>query len=417
MISPEDAARALLVSKADRWFWGLIGSTIVLLVGVVMEEWEPLERFHTHNVNTRTRTRTPRTLVIRSQWAWKKLGVGLVILGIAGEGFCEFFGAKAETAVRNFDNGMTLKAQEEAGNAETSANGAASAAMNAIGASAVAMGLGQEANNEAVSADTSASNALTQAGIVTTQVAAVEAKRAELEKALGNLAVCNAPRVIPLWIRSPPTESSVEVLWPFKEFNAIIEFVPEFEAAKAARNIADALTYAKWTVVSVSPVFDIPEGVSVQPYEDRRPREESEKETIYEERLQQQYEERSQNAAIALIKLLHSYSWEASRGHLGDNDRIPPNTVRIRVGLYPAAPITVPGTVTGSIAEQNMRFEEKTQQALKEDMERLVRETNEELAKGSISPKDAAERIALFEDSIAEEQQPCRPLKFLTPAE
>jgi hypothetical protein len=75
VISSDDAARALLVAKADKWFWGLIWSTVILLVGCLMEEIHPLNRLHTHNVNTRTRMRTPRTWVIRGQWLYTKTSV------------------------------------------------------------------------------------------------------------------------------------------------------------------------------------------------------------------------------------------------------------------------------------------------------------------------------------------------------
>lgn len=131
MISPDDVARAVLVAKADKWFWGLIGFTLILLVGAIMEELHPLNRLHTHSVNTRTRTRTPRIWVIRSQKAYEIAAVVLVIGGIAGEGFCEFFGAKAEDAVRNFDNEIAIKAGVAAKDALGDATDAQDAASDA----------------------------------------------------------------------------------------------------------------------------------------------------------------------------------------------------------------------------------------------------------------------------------------------
>ena len=131
VISPSDAARAALVAKADGWFWGLIWSTVVLFIGAIMEEISPLDKLHTHIVNTRTRVRTPRTWVTRSQSGYKKLAIILVVAGIAGEGFCEFFGAKAETAVRNFDEGIAAKAELDAGTAAVSAKRAEDSARAA----------------------------------------------------------------------------------------------------------------------------------------------------------------------------------------------------------------------------------------------------------------------------------------------
>lgn len=127
------AARALLISKADGFFWGLIGSTIILFVGAIMEYVHPLNRLPTHNVNTRTHARTPRNWVIRSQSAWHNIAIVFVVVGIGGEGVFEYLGARAESAVRNFDNRIAVQAETDAGNAEISAKNAAAAAIVAKG--------------------------------------------------------------------------------------------------------------------------------------------------------------------------------------------------------------------------------------------------------------------------------------------
>ncbi len=133
-----------------------------------MEEVHPLNRLHTHNVNTRTRVRTPRIWVIRSQTAYARLAVVFVIGGIAGEGFCEFFGAKAETAVRNFDNGIAVKAEGEAVEAKNAAHDAgvfSIIAQNAAGDAQIkadaANRLSGSALNQSNTANTLASNAIT----------------------------------------------------------------------------------------------------------------------------------------------------------------------------------------------------------------------------------------------------------------
>jgi hypothetical protein len=79
-----------------------------------MEEWNPFKRLPTHSVNLRTRIRSARVWVKRCKKAYKHLAVLLVIAGIAGEGIFEYLGARAETAVRNFDNGIAVAAQNEA---------------------------------------------------------------------------------------------------------------------------------------------------------------------------------------------------------------------------------------------------------------------------------------------------------------
>jgi len=126
VIFSDDAARMVLIQKADQCFWGLIISTIILFVGAIMEYWHPLKRFHTHNVNTRTRERSPRTWVIRSQGAWEKIAVAFVVIGIGGEGIFEYVGARAETAVRNFDNQTAITAGRAADGAVNDFNTAQS---------------------------------------------------------------------------------------------------------------------------------------------------------------------------------------------------------------------------------------------------------------------------------------------------
>jgi hypothetical protein len=69
--------------------------------------------------------------VIRSQAWWKKVAIFLIIAGIAGEGVCEFLGAKAETAVRNFDETVAGDAAKNADRARCSADKADAAARDA----------------------------------------------------------------------------------------------------------------------------------------------------------------------------------------------------------------------------------------------------------------------------------------------
>lgn len=155
MVFLNDVVRAELVSKADAWGWRLVWSTIALLVGIIMEEWRPLDRLYTHNVNTRTKARIPRVWVIRSQLWYAKLAFILVFGAIAAEGICEFFGAKAESAVRNFDNQTAIKAgsaahsaADDAAQAKTDAGSAHTLAQSASDISGKAKTEAGEAENE-----------------------------------------------------------------------------------------------------------------------------------------------------------------------------------------------------------------------------------------------------------------------------
>lgn len=112
---PPDLVRAKLIEAADGYFRGLIWSTIVLFLGVIMEEWNPLQRLPTHTINTRTRVRVPRKRVIRSKKTYAKLAILFVVLGIAGEGTFEYLASRAETAIRSHDNVKLGEAIVQAG--------------------------------------------------------------------------------------------------------------------------------------------------------------------------------------------------------------------------------------------------------------------------------------------------------------
>lgn len=148
-----DPVRDSLIRTADGYFWGLIGSTIVLFAGAIMEEVSPLDRLHTHNVNARTKSREPRKWVIRSQSWYRNIAVILVIGGIAGEGWFEYLSARAETAVRGHDEQILADAVTNSGLAKDSAEAAAEASAGAVSAS----GKAAEASGKATA---SAGNAL-----------------------------------------------------------------------------------------------------------------------------------------------------------------------------------------------------------------------------------------------------------------
>ena len=81
----------------------------------------------------------------------------------------------------------------------------------------------------------------------------LKAKNLETESKLINLAVCNAPRVIPFW--STGGKTSVDSLRPYAGRVAIIEFLPDAEARRAATNIERSLKEAKWDIKAVRVVF------------------------------------------------------------------------------------------------------------------------------------------------------------------
>jgi hypothetical protein len=113
MVLPEESVRAGLIKTADLYFWWLVGSTIVLLVGAVGEYFNPFEWLRKNNLKVGRSVR-PSHRWVRSIFISEQLAIWMVIGGIAGEGVFEYLGARAESAVREFDSNMSIAARKEA---------------------------------------------------------------------------------------------------------------------------------------------------------------------------------------------------------------------------------------------------------------------------------------------------------------
>jgi hypothetical protein len=241
------------------------------------------------------------------------------------------------------------------------------------------------------------------------QLAAVDAKRGELEKSLTTMAVCTAPRVLPIWTMVG-VKAAVDPLKPFAAYQAIIEFVRnDAEARRAGSNIFLALKQAGWTTVTITPVDNVDDGVEIQPSV-----------AIPGDR-------GSQEAADALVDFLHSYDWQAKPGWLldGNNAMIvdpkawPPNTLRIKVGLYPAVSFVVPRAAKDFAAAMEQVWQARENQIKKSEQEQAKR-YQEYLKK--LTPQQAIEFSAedkkwkqQREMSMGRYSQPCQPLNGLVP--
>jgi hypothetical protein len=420
LVSPDDAARSLLIKKADRYFWGLIWSTLVLLIGAIMEEFRPLNRLVTHNVNTRTRVRTPRVGVLRSQRSYGVLAVVFVVVGIGGEGVFEYLGAKAETTVRDFDNGIAVKAEDEAGDAATSAQNAKTDAGIAHGLAQSASDIAKPAKETADRAKASADSALRDAHVVdekaillsrkvedeNSEIATLEAKRKDLESALVNLAVCNAPRVIRNWQAANGT-TWVDPLKPFAGTSAVVFFVSDPESRRAADNITGALRAAGWMVGEPTVSSDnFEDGVLIKSY---KPQWDAPRTPLGS---------RAHQVGDAVAALLHSYNWEANSiyGAEFNREKIPHDGIMIEVGLYPPNEFAPPPAEKYIVDSMPAREQQSNALSRAENEQRLdIR------AKAlGLSSKEAAEYKAKMErdreafERKTEEvertyQQPCRP--------
>jgi hypothetical protein len=264
-----------------------------------------------------------------------------------------------------------------------------------------------EARNSADAANKSAGRAQYKANAVSNQtdkltqeltkdeqgISELEAKRAELEKSLVNLAVCNAPRVIPFW--SVKTKTSVDPLKLFGGRQAIIEFVPDAETRRAALSIYGSLDRAGWKIIRISPLDGIEDGVEIQPYTAPTPTSEPSAEWYPLWRS----EIRSDDAADALVDFLHSYDWQAKRGWpvdekgqvIRDPKILPPDTLRIRVGLYPAVIyVSPPGAkdFADFIAKGDQQRE-----AFKKQMDKELADRNEDRMAGPCQPLNFAHSV------------------------
>ncbi len=253
-------------------------------------------------------------------------------------------------------------------------------------------------------------------GRATDQLTQLEAQAQKTKSDLINLAVCNAPRVIPFWSVGN-TKTSIDPLRPFGGRQAIIEFVPDAEARRAALNIAVSLDRAAWKIIKLSAIDGIEDGVEIQAYFKSPGAQKS----VEEGQREWQIHLRSSEAVDALIDFLHSYNWQARMGWASpDANDIPPDGLKVRVGLYPAVTyVNPPGAkdLASAIAQFEQGREKSRQQKEKEQLKR-----DAEMLR-HLRPQQAAEFKARREEWNKREQKwmerysgPCQPLEPLSPS-
>lgn len=237
-----------------------------------------------------------------------------------------------------------------------------------------------------------------------TKLDTVEARRAELEKSLINLAVCNAPRVISNWFLlgtgggainntgmaiPDSSKSYVDSLRPMAGQIVLIEVVPDAEARRAALNIARTLADAQWSVQTpLKFVDELKDGVSVQP-------------SVFTGLAKGEMPNmplywHASDVADRLLEFLHSYNWQAARGWpldpqgklIRDEKVLPAGAIRIQVGLYPPAVyVSPPGQKEFASRVEEMKREReklmaesrhKREEALPPDLRTTLKQKNEE---------------------------------------
>jgi hypothetical protein len=303
---------------------------------------------------------------------------------------------KAEVADRKAQSAV-----DKSSLAEKRADAAADGSKRADDSAKEAKGTAAESESLSRSANQEAGTALDEFGKLRTDTKALEAEANRTKEDLVNFAVCNAPRVITNWstIRGGHVvKSNVDSLRS-KGQVALIEVMPDAEARRAALNIAQVLREAEWNVQSLKLVDGLKDGVSVQPS--------AAPGGSYWH---------AEEMAVKLVVFLHSYNWQAiegwwedSQGSLIRDPKIAPvGSVRIQVGLYPAAiymPPSAEKELTAALEE------EKRKQAARDAEE--VREMEARTA--NMSPEDKAKRAEILKQSATEEEAitgngPCQTL-------
>jgi hypothetical protein len=361
------------------------------------------------------------------------LGWVLVVVGVAGESIFEALEARADGILQTFNEILLTDAQKQASDAKTSAEGAANAAARAQRSADAANLTADSVANKAEKLDRQLAATKNDLDTAKSQLDAAETAEKKEEQALINLAVCLAPRVIPLrstdeigdvvdrtmsgskWI------TSVDPLRPFAGREAIIEYISfDAEARRAALNIAESLKQAGWKVVKITPVDGIADGTDIEPYNVPLIR------RMHEPKEQRMKDEdshlRALDAADALVGFLHSYNWQAKQGWPQGDDNIPLDGLKVRVGLYPAvAYVSPPGSKVS--AETKQQFNQHWREEFRRQKSELAKRREGYLK--AIPPSQQAEWKARWERSDKEFEkaerevegtgQPCRPLNVSIP--
>jgi hypothetical protein len=344
------------------------------------------------------------------------LGVILVLGGIGGELRVSILAGRLETRLREANGQLVLLLEGRANDAEAAAKGAIVAAKTArslADAAGTAAGHAQvtagNANAEAKVAQGNA-NAVggrvdslnTELTATAAQLGTVESKRAKLEEALSNMAVCNAPRVLKNWYVGA-TNSYVDALKPYKGSEAVLVFIEsDSESKRAASAIEGALDVAGWKFVIKPSRKDDPPSDGV---------------------LVESNGADDDSVMLAFVKFLHSNNWEARpQGFVSDDPDIPHKGIKILVGLYPPSEFVITpneSSVQPVFAESGRQFDELRRSE-------SLRQLNERIK--SLSPKEAIDARSKWElrqrqrksqlEKYEEENghiQPCRPLSSLIP--
>ena len=372
------------------FFWSLIGSTVVVLIGVVIEGIEHIASGES------------------SKTAWHKraerIGWILVVMGVLGEGVFESFTTIADDIFQDFTSTLLRITTDQARNAAHSA---------------------EIAHKEADAVSDRAKEINRKLLRTETKLGAVETKRATLEQSLKNMAVCNSPRIIPTWSMNTPKGASWfnGPLLPLgvEQWSVFIEYEPnDAETFRAASSLATSFGLAHWWVSLKPSQHELTDGVQVQGFELSTKELTNPSVSISE----LQSVTRAREVAAAVVNFLHSYNWNAELGWMSQDDVerhvIPQRGIMIKVGLYPPVWYVAPpamknlAALNAELEKGRLEAQQKAEQAIRESNAKLFNQIqNQELVARlkAEEKQDEQRRRAAMQPYIS----PCQPLEPLPP--
>jgi hypothetical protein len=322
----------------------------------------------------------------------EKCGLCFFAVAVIAEIAAYPYGQRNDALSGKMISSLSVEAGDAAAAADRANKSANNADTEAGAAQDKADAVGEKANNLDGQLD-----------IAKKQLADAEAEEEKERQELINVAVCSAPRVIPFWFLHG--KSSLDPLRSFAGYQAIIEFVPDAEARRAALQIWGTLNRAGWSAPPPTAVDDLTDGVWIRSYSPDFGKSISQMEHIS----QMDEMRQSKTAAGAIVDFLHLYDWQANSIPGPPNDgNLSGNAIRIEVGLYPAALfVTPPGE------KEIAPFAQQLNKTLEEQRKRTDADLSKEIEESqrNLPPEEAASVRADLEHLMAEEDrqiQPCR---------
>lgn len=251
--------RADLNSWSSLWFWALVASTVLVVIGIIGEAPEVLEAV---GFGDKTISRIRRFWYIRvrrvefggwerlcpelidsnprhRKWIAKVALVSwvLIAVGVAGEGFAEYFVNDAESEIKAFDNAELIETQSSANSAAAASSLAFSFSDKSEKASSNALVLATGARKEADSFEGDIRVAKTQAAEAESHLADALQRAANAEAELHRLKLSRS------LVRS---ENLIAALKPFSGTEYRFNVFADDESIQFTKAVALALHAAGW---------------------------------------------------------------------------------------------------------------------------------------------------------------------------